>query len=264
MSKLLHSKIAQSAAVLLVAAATLIMVVITLRPSAVPKAVQVVPAPQSSAPPTAQVLASLPASPTQSVTPSSTAPLASPSPSAPPSSGPIQPRGYPKELIVKSKDPRGNINEMLDRNPLPAVAAGQVSKPLFGHTALYGGGAVPGFPGAAVIEGHIDSNGSTDRFWNLQYLKPGDTVTVVFSSGDVVTGSVTKTEAIPKYDPKYPSAPPCTHAGDPSIACRTDVWKGMKPVLRLITCYPHWFNEATGHYPDNLAVFIDALTVVAH
>ena len=258
MSKLLHSKIAQSAAVLLVAAAALITAVVMLRPSVAQTTVQVVPAPQLSALPTAQVLASLPASPR------TMAPPVSPSPSVSLPGGPAQPRGYPKELIVRSKDPRGNIDEMLDRNPLPAVAAGQVSKPLFGHTALYGGGAVPGFPGAAVIEGHIDSNGLTDRFWNLQYLKPGDAVTVVFSSGDMVTGPVTKTEAIPKYDPKYPSDPPCTHPGDPSIACRADVWTSKKPVLRLITCYPHWFNEATGHYPDNLAVFIDNLTIVVH
>ncbi|GCE18614.1 class F sortase [Dictyobacter kobayashii] len=57
----------------------------------------------------------------------------------------------------------------------------------------YNGGPLPGQPGAAVIDGHLDRTGGAPAvFWKLKDLHVGDMVTVQDKSGTVVRFKVIK------------------------------------------------------------------------
>ncbi|SDU42098.1 sortase domain-containing protein [Jiangella alkaliphila] len=104
----------------------------------------------------------------------------------------------------------------------------------------FAGGPVPGAPGPAVIAGHVDSPSGAAVFAGLARLRPGDQVEVELSDGSVSVFEVDGSRTVPQAD--FP----------------TDEVYGPVPdrQLRLITC--HTFDEAAGHYTDNLVVFATA------
>ncbi|MBB5786632.1 class F sortase [Jiangella mangrovi] len=101
----------------------------------------------------------------------------------------------------------------------------------------FAGGPVPGAPGPAVIAGHVDSPSGPAVFARLARLRPGDRVEVELSDGRTAGFEVDGSHTVPQAD--FP----------------TDEVYGPVPdrQLRLITC--HTFDEAAGHYVDNLVVF---------
>jgi sortase (surface protein transpeptidase) len=125
--------------------------------------------------------------------------------------------------------------------------AGQTIQPAFGQTVWYKDAVhpiMPGYPGAAVLLGHIDTKKGAEPFWNLQFVHVGDEIQVRFSCGEWRVFKVTQE---PSHEPKT------------QIKYDQSVWRPVtsKPVLRAITCYPHNFNQRTGHYPEVLIVIAD-------
>lgn len=100
----------------------------------------------------------------------------------------------------------------------------------------------PGYPGPSVLVAHINHNGKPGAFWNLQVVKPGDSVGVSYSSGDTVTFIITAVERPQKVF--LPS---------------DKIWNATKrPVLRLVTCDPVT-DFQNGHYLGNVLVYADQL-----
>ncbi|RIQ31000.1 class F sortase [Jiangella rhizosphaerae] len=115
---------------------------------------------------------------------------------------------------------------------------GRLAAPEDWQTAgWFAGGPIPGAPGPAVIAGHVDSPDGPAVFAGLARLRPGDRVEVELSDGAVAAFEVDGSRRVPQAD--FP----------------TDEIYGPVPdrQLRLITC--HTFDEAAGHYVDNLVVF---------
>ncbi|PZF85313.1 class F sortase [Jiangella anatolica] len=104
----------------------------------------------------------------------------------------------------------------------------------------FAGGPVPGASGPAVLAGHVDSPDGPAVFADLARLRPGDRVEVELGDGAVAVFEVDGSRTVPQAD--FP----------------TDEVYGPVPdrQLRLITC--HSFDEAAGHYVDNLVVFATA------
>jgi hypothetical protein len=102
----------------------------------------------------------------------------------------------------------------------------------------YAGGTRPGDPGSAVILGHVDSNRGPAVFYRLRELRPGDRVEVVRAVGSRVAFTVERVEQYPKR--RFPTA--------------EVYYPTLEPMLRLVTCGGA-FNNATGHYTDNVIVF---------
>jgi sortase (surface protein transpeptidase) len=105
-------------------------------------------------------------------------------------------------------------------------------------TGWWRGGAIPGKKGSAVIVGHVDSRSGPGVFKKLGEVSDGDRVTVVMKSGARVNFAVTGMRRVPKN--KFPTD--AVYEDTP------------KPTIRLITCTGE-FNNASGHYRDNLIVF---------
>ena len=105
-------------------------------------------------------------------------------------------------------------------------------------TGWWSGGARPGTTGAAVIVGHVDSQSGPGVFHNLGQLSNGDRVTVVRKDGVRANFVVTGSRRVPKNN--FPTD---------QVYDRTP-----RPTIRLITCTGE-FNNASGHYRDNLIVF---------
>lgn len=103
----------------------------------------------------------------------------------------------------------------------------------------------PGFPGPSVLVGHIIQQGKHGVFWNLQSVLRGDTIQITYSSGDIVTFTVTEVDHTQKVD--LPSA---------------KIWNPTKvPELRLVTCDPDTtFKD--GHFAGNILVYADQLVSI--
>lgn len=99
-------------------------------------------------------------------------------------------------------------------------------------------GPKPGQVGPAVILGHVDSTAGPAVFYRLRELQPGDEVHVHRADGTTVTFVVQRFEWHAKT--RFP-----THR----VYLPT-----LRPTLRLVTCGGP-FDEASGHYRDNLVVF---------
>ena len=102
----------------------------------------------------------------------------------------------------------------------------------------YKDGTRPGDPGSAVILGHVDSTSGPAVFYRLRELRRGDRVEVVRAGGSRVTFTVQRVEQYPKR--RFPTA--------------EVYYPTLEPMLRLVTCGGA-FDEATGHYTDNVIVF---------
>ena len=112
--------------------------------------------------------------------------------------------------------------------------------PLDNHnlTGWYRYGPAPGQRGAAVILGHVDSLTGISVFFYLKDLHAGDKVYVTLADGKVATFAVDGVQKVAKD--AFPTARVYGKADYPS--------------LRLITCGGP-FDEATGHYLDNIIVY---------
>ena len=81
----------------------------------------------------------------------------------------------------------------------------------------------PGFPGASILAGHINTRrNGPDTFARLPEVRPSAVVTVRYSSGDEVDFVVTRSKALPKT--QTPKDDTIWDAANP------------RPLLRLITC----------------------------
>ena len=104
-------------------------------------------------------------------------------------------------------------------------------------------GAKPGFPGSAMLAGHISQAGKPGPFYGLTQTQLGDTVTVAYDSGDRVTGPVEDILRPEKLDLPVEK-----------------IRSGDKPVLWLVTCDPST-PFVNGHYLGNVLVYVGQLTV---
>jgi sortase (surface protein transpeptidase) len=118
-------------------------------------------------------------------------------------------------------------------------STGWIQPPVnFDSAGWYSAGVVPGDIGPAVIAGHIDSAVAPAVFARLIELQVGAEVQVTLSDQSLVTFTVDRVIEVAKA--QFP----------------TDEVYGPTPTaqLRLITC-GGVFDDATGHYVDNLVVF---------
>lgn len=123
-------------------------------------------------------------------------------------------------------------------------ADGSMEVPPFGSAGWYGKGAKPGQPGPAVVVAHVDSYKGPDVFFRLSQLRRGDRVRIRRADGSVGRWVVKTSEQTPKDElPVH------------------RIWNNTsRPVLRLVTCGGQ-FNDATGHYEDNITVYLHPLSV---
>ncbi|TDC52467.1 class F sortase [Jiangella ureilytica] len=172
--------------------------------------------------------------------PATTATAAAPSspPEATNGSATTGPRPIPAvdTVPVRVRIPAIGVDSALET--LHRDGDGRLAAPVDWQTAgWFAGGPVPGAPGPAVIAGHVDSPSGPAVFARLARLRPGDRVEVELGDGATavfeVDGSRTVAQAEFPADEVYGPVP--------------------DRQLRLITC--HTFDEAAGHYVDNLVVF---------
>ena len=116
-------------------------------------------------------------------------------------------------------------------------AMGSPSNPFW--TGWFDQGILPGEPGNAVIDGHLDwATVGAAVFWNLRKLGPGDKVEVEMPLKRILTFVVTHSASYP-----YNNAPLNEIFGP------TDI-----PNLNLITCNGV-FDRTTRNYNQRLVVF---------
>jgi sortase family protein len=147
-------------------------------------------------------------------------------------------RGYRgTALPVRLEIPGIGVSTALER--LGRARDRTVEVPSDWHVAgWYAGGPRPGDPGSAVVLGHVDSRTGPAVFYRLGELRPGDRVEIVRADGSRAVFRVDRTEVYAKT--RFPTA---------------DVYyPTLTPMLRLVTCGGP-FDQATGHYRDNLIVF---------
>ena len=143
------------------------------------------------------------------------------------------PRGAPTRISM----PGAGIDAPIV--PLGLNSDGTLEVPAdFAVAGWYRLGPRPGKPGAAVIVGHVDSTSGPAVFYRLGQLAPGDPVRVSWPSGASVRFRVYAVREFAKR--AFPTSL---------------VYGATKgPEIRLITCGGP-FDEATGHYLDNVVVF---------
>ena len=121
---------------------------------------------------------------------------------------------------------------------------GSMEVPPFGSAGWYRKGPRPGQPGPAVVVAHVDSYKGPDVFFRLHELRRGDRVLVHRADGSTGRWSVVRSEQTPKDELPVER-----------------IWNDTKrPVLRLVTCGGN-FNQATGHYEDNITVYLEPVRV---
>ena len=173
--------------------------------------------------------------------PSSVAPLAITAPvssgSTPDVVGPTMSRSKPVALRIPSIDVRSDLQYLgqTEDGALDTPAPG----PLYDTAAWYRYSPTPGSLGPAILYGHVDSaaNGPS-VFFRLGELERGDRVMVTRADGSIATFQVDSVERYAKDDfPTKIVYSNIDHAG-----------------LRILTCGGA-FDDATGHYLDNIVVF---------
>ncbi len=142
--------------------------------------------------------------------------------------------GEPAQLIIPS------IHVDAPIKPVGIDAKGNVGVPSDAtHVAWYKYGPRPGMPGAAVMDGHLDTKTVPQAvFYNLDQLKPGGEIDVRTADGKKLVFKVT---SVKKY------------AYDESVK---DIFisKSGAPELNLITCTGDWVPEKK-IYNERLVVF---------
>ena len=154
-------------------------------------------------------------------------------------SSPASPAALARSVPVRLSIPAIGVNApvmQLGLGPGDVLAV----PPLADHnlTGWWDGGPSPGQDGPAVIVGHIDSATGPSVFYDLRYLKAGDTVTITLADGKTAAFRVTGLQQTLKT--AFP-----TQAVYGSVPY---------PALRLVTC-GGTFDYATGHYLSSIIVF---------
>lgn len=160
------------------------------------------------------------------------------SPEATPSDRTTGPQPIPVDdtVPVRVRIPRIGVDSALET--LRREPDGRLAAPLDWQSAgWFAGGPVPGAPGPSVIAGHVDSPDGPAVFAELARLRPGDRVEVDLSDGSTAVFEVDGGRTVPQAE--FPTGEVYGPVPDRQ--------------LRLITC--HTFDEAKGHYVDNLVVF---------
>jgi hypothetical protein len=151
------------------------------------------------------------------------------------------PRSKPRSLEIPAIEVRSRIRKV------GRTAEGALETPLPGphydDAAWYRHSPTPGSLGPAILVGHVDSaaNGPS-VFFRLGELRPGDRVFVTRADDSVATFVVDAAHRYAKDDfPTRTVYGDIDHAG-----------------LRIITCGGA-FDDAAGHYLDNVVVFASLL-----
>jgi LPXTG-site transpeptidase (sortase) family protein len=148
--------------------------------------------------------------------------------------------GKPARLII----PAINVDAAVQSVGLYWRGDGTMGIPTnFTDVAWYNGGPVPGMPGNAVIDGHLDGRNVKEAvFYNLGNLKPGDLVEVVD-----INGAMLKFQVVRLVDYDY-------------NATTTDIFSGdaSKARLNLITCAGDWV-KGKGIYNQRVVVFTELI-----
>ena len=113
----------------------------------------------------------------------------------------------------------------------------------FTDVGWYNGGPLPGEPGSAVIDGHLDGKDVKEAvFYNLGKLTPGDLVEVENGNGTMLKFTVV---AVKTYDYN---------------ATTTDIFSSDTGTsrLNLITCAGSW-DKAQGLYNKRVVVFTELI-----
>lgn len=112
------------------------------------------------------------------------------------------------------------------------------------HVAWYEYGPRPGEPGAAVIDGHLDTIHSPQAvFYDLDKLKAGDEIDVTTAAGEKLVFKVTDTETLP-YD---------------ATTSAIFTTSSTVPQLNLITCAGDWVR-AIRLYDRRFVVFSELVS----
>jgi len=150
------------------------------------------------------------------------------------------PRGTPRRVLVVARASGKLVDAKVVATGLDDAG---VLAPPPGLVGWYDepGWPEPGFPGAAILAGHINTHRfGADTFARLPEVRRGALVRVRYSSGDEVQFVVTRSAAVPKK--ATPKDDTIWDAGNP------------RPLLRLITCDPTTPVKG-GHYVGNWVVW---------
>lgn len=154
----------------------------------------------------------------------------------------VKPKGDPKRVVVVSTTGKTLVDADLVPSRLDAKG---VLAPPFGVAGWYAekGWARPGWPGASILAGHINRRSpeiELDTFGHLTKVRSGDKITVVYTSGQSVSFTATKSQALSKK----------------AVPQDDSIWDAAnpKPLLRLITCDPTTPVQG-GHYKGNWVVW---------
>jgi len=152
---------------------------------------------------------------------------------------PTGPQGSPTRVRVVSRAGGTQIDATLV--PTRLNSARELAPPP-GRSGWYAerGWAKPGYPGASILVGHITHQSQPDVFWNLPRVRPGDRVTVSYSSGDTTSFRVVKSAAKSKD----------------AVPKDGTIWDydNPAPLLRLLTCDPTT-SFVDQHYTGNWVVW---------
>lgn len=140
---------------------------------------------------------------------------------------------------LRLKIPRIGVNARVE--PVDLEADGSMGTPSGPWTVgWWDRGFLPGQPGSAVIDGHVDyRNVGPAVFWRLDNLRPGDLIQITMP-GDAVLTFVVDQTAVYTADESAPVA---------RIFAPSDV-----PRLNLITC-TGTFDPSSRSYDRRLVVF---------
>jgi hypothetical protein len=157
-----------------------------------------------------------------------------------PPDAPTLPRGTPSRVLVTT--PRAD--PLVDATIVPTrLDSSGILAPPPGVVGWYDepGWPKPGFPGASILAGHINTRRyGPDTFARLPEVRRGALIKVRYSSGDEVEFVVTRSAAVSKV--QTPQDDTIWDAGNP------------RPLLRLITCDPATPVE-DGHFVGNWVVW---------
>jgi len=147
----------------------------------------------------------------------------------------------PARLII----PAIGVNANIQSVGLAWQGNGQMGIPTnFTDVAWYKDGPLPGMPGSAVIDGHLDGKDVPEAvFYDLEKLQLGDLVEVIDESGKKLQFKVVGSKS---YDRN---------------ATTTEVFSGdvSRARLNLITCSGDWIaNEKS--YNERIVVFTELVT----
>lgn len=130
--------------------------------------------------------------------------------------------------------------------PTWLTASGAVGSPdNIYNTAWYASSALPGQPGAALIDGHSGFWNKTGVFWNLGELKPGDLVKIEKGDGTIVDFEVVKKTIYP--------------ADAVDMKAMLSPINQNSPGLNLITCTGDVI-AGTNRYDERVAIFAQKIT----